>query len=349
MIYNQVPFDATKEHEFLYSYSGNQQFKVEMIIRKNSTDEIVYQGIQTTFLLKYVLPANSIPNGQDYTAQILVYDKDNDPSPLSDKKFFSCFLTPIFYIENLAEHQIVGNSNYSINIYYSQATNELLDYYIVNLMDYSGKVIQTSGSVYAVSGSMTYSLTGLLDNAQYKIQILGKTLNGMNIAAGVIEFSVDYIAPSSFVLVQLENIPQQASVKIKSNIILIDGKSNPEPPIYINDESVNLTNPEHWVRFDQGFSIERDFAISIECRSMQENKIFFKLSDGSSNNTITLQKGRGIFNGVEQNYLVLHATNKSIRYRCVSNLIPTILDHEWVSIEIVRQNNLFNVTIRRVV
>ena len=347
ILYQQSAFDATKDHEFRYSYNGNQQFKVEMIIRNNETNAIVYQNTQTTFLLKYVLLADSILNGVTYNAQIIVYDSNNNPSPPSDKILFVCFLTPEFYFSNLVNNQIIGDSILNIDIHYYQINDEPLDYYIINLMDSSGNILHSSGNLYPLIDGMSYAITSLIDNMPYKIQSIGKTLNGMNIETEIINFSVEYIVPPSLISIRLENIPTEASIKIASNLFIIEGYSNPSPPIFINNEMVDLTDPAHWVKFDEGFNIERDFAIEIKCRQLARNTTFFKLSDKSNDNQITLQKWQGEFHEMEQNYIVLYATYKTLTYRITSNLIPLLADSEMITIQIRRQNNIFSIAVER--
>lgn len=347
IIFKIPAFDAAKEQIIYYTYNGSQQFSVKLKIFNNKTGQTVYENTQTTFQLQFVLPPNSIPNGKDYNAEIIVYDKDNKPSTTSDKALFTCFLTPNFRIENIENNQLIPYSNYNLDISYSQITGELLNFYTVHLMDFGGNIIQTSQSLFPATDDMTYLLKGLLDNTSYQIQVIGETVNGMVIQTKPISFTVEYICPAVYSVVSLENIKREASVKVKVNIIGIDGTSFPTPPIYINNKEVDIRNPQHWVKFDKGFNIEKDFAIRIECRAMKRNSVFFELSSSKQFGKITLEKWQGEFFGIEQNYIILSAKNKHFGYRAVSQPLPLLSDNELVYIDIIKSKNLYSISCKR--
>lgn len=342
--YQIMPFDAKQEQVVQYTYQGDQQFSNKLIIYKSPTNQIVYEKVQTTFHLKHIIPVNTLINGETYEYQIIVYDRNNTASPPSDKKILICLDTPTFSISNLSEGQVIRNSHFNVEINYSQLQGELLNSYQVILYDFGGKELLKSNLMYA-TGTLNYLLTSLLDNSSYSVKVTGQTVNGMSISTSIIHFTTDYLSPAIFAKVSLENVPKEASVKIESNIVAIDGKSNPSPPIFINDEKVDLTLPNSFVEYDEGFSIHEDFAIKVECSKISSNVTFFELSDGR--NKIAVQKWSGIFDFAQKNYFVLYVVNKYHKTRVVSNLISQIADGENITLIIRKNNNLYSIVCDR--
>lgn len=334
---------------FEYTYSGNQQFSNNLKIYNATTNALVYNQTQTTFKLEHILPANSLNNGVSYNAELIVYDSIGTASPASDKIFFKCFTTPSFSITNIVQSQIIRNSNYALELAYTQTEGELLNEYNVVLYNSLHQVVSTSSILYPLNG-MSYSITGLLDNQQYYVQAFGTTVNGMSIEATIVEFYVEYINPTQFSLVDLTNLPYQGAIKIQSNIIPIDGTSNPEPPIYINGKKVDLSAPSHWVKYNKGFKIDSDFLIKIVCNNITRNSDFFVLTDGTEKNQIILKRWQGFFDGYnrEKTYIVLNVITNDIIYRQTSELIDILAEDETVSIVIKKVNNLYLVHLERV-
>lgn len=342
--YQIMPFDAKQEQDIQYVYQGDQQFSNKLVVYKSSTTQIVYEQMQVTFHLKHTIPANALINGETYEYEIIIYDRNNISSPPSDRKLLICLDTPTFTISNLIQEQVVRNSHFNISLNYSQLQGELLNSYQVVLYDFGGKELHKSNLLYA-TGNLDYLLTSLLDNTSYSVQATGQTVNGMDIITSKIYFTTDYLSPASFAKVSLENIHKEASVKIESNIIAIDGKSNPSPPIFINNEKVDLTLDNSCVLYDEGFSINADFAIKIDCNQISPNVTFFELSDGR--NKIVLQKWGGVFDEVYQNYFVLYIVNKFYRTRVVSELTSIIPDEEEITLTIRKIKNLYSVVCDR--
>ncbi|MEG2380992.1 MAG: hypothetical protein RSB38_04780 [Oscillospiraceae bacterium] len=355
ILYKKNAFDATKSTIFSYAYTGAQQFKVSLKAYDSVTSALIYSGEQTHRTLDYTLPANSLTNGKSYNIEVTVYDKDNVASETANKILIICFLTPTFSL-NISNNQIINNSIYSSEITYSQITGELLDYFVINLMDLSNNVISTSGNLYPLSyqtgEKWFYLLTSLLDNTSYRIQATGKTVNGMDLSTGIINFSVEYTSPAIYSKISLENIESEASVKIQSNYIAVEGRSSPSPPTYINNEEVDLTARNSLVEFTQGYSINNNFSISLNCRNLKKTVnflCFFNaepdviLFDAKPEDGIFLKQMEGIFDGATKVYFVLSATNGTFKYRVVSNLLNNLIAGETYNLEIKKKNNLYSI------
>ena len=199
--------------------------KNRLIIKNNITNAVIYNKIQETLHSYHILSSNTLVNGNVYNAQLSIFDENDVESDLSNTVTFHCYSTPLFSFINLnTTTNQVKNSNYELQLQYSQLEDEPLNYYKVLLYDYSQKEINNSGNLY--NTDLKYVLSGLLNDTQYYVRGVGQTLNGINLDTGLIHFVVKYISPSLFSLVQLENLPFEASVKVSSHFVKIVGKSN---------------------------------------------------------------------------------------------------------------------------
>ena len=222
-IYNINAFDSDKQTSFSYQWLGFQQFGNVCTIRNNDTNTIVYQNTQSTMQLKHdlIIP-NSLSNGVLYNMTIRVFDRNNVMSDESDPVLFYCYSQPNFNITNITENQIIQNSSYIVNLSYNQPEGEELQYYQLLLYNTNKNQIWSSGVKYDTKLSATIS--DLEDNGVYYVRAEGRTINGMMINTDYIRFSVNYLMPNIYALVTLENIKNEGSIKIQSNILSLEGK-----------------------------------------------------------------------------------------------------------------------------
>lgn len=257
-------FDKSLGAILTFSYSGNQAFKNKVIIKDNETDAVVYSKEQTTFQLKHELAASdleALSNGKAYNATVQVFDSNNIGSAVSAPVLFYCFTTPSFLISNIVESQIIQSSYLPVSISYSQLENEPINSYKITLYDAGHQELSNSGILYSVPlDSESYTFSGLFDDTSYYIRATGETLHGFQLDTGFIPFSVNYITPSAFYLLELANQYESGSIKIQSNIVIITGESNSSE--YLADSYLVLTN-DKYATFRDGYVINKDFALSF--------------------------------------------------------------------------------------
>lgn len=347
VIFRITTFDATTPYTVTYEYTGNQQFANRLIVRRSTDNVEVYNRQETTFQLQHTIPANSLINGLTYTAEVIVYDNVGTASPPSDRVLFKCISTPTFYINNIEQNAVIRNSSFLLTLTYSQAQGEPLSSFIVNLYDGFGNLIDTSGTLYTVD-NLSFLLRNMTDDNQYSVQSTGLTASGMPIRTPRVTFSVNYIAPATWQLLQLENMPEQASIKITSNIILIEGRSNPTPPIYINNQQVDIRGNGHYVIFDEGFNIEDDFMVNLICKDMPYD-VFFEMKSTRSTNSILVSKRFGFFGNdlTKKDFFLLVANSGERQYKINSPLMDVLTPNDMIQVVIIKKNNIFNIRVVR--
>ena len=69
-----TPFDATKPYEISISWLGNRAHANRIVIYDNETNNVVFDDMVSSFILKHTIPANILTNGKKYVIQSQVYD-----------------------------------------------------------------------------------------------------------------------------------------------------------------------------------------------------------------------------------------------------------------------------------
>lgn len=337
LLYKLNAFDARYEKTITYAYSGNQQFKNICTVRNNQNNTITYQSAIDTLQLKHTIPANRLTNGVLYNISIQIIDSQGNVSEESTPVLCYCFTTPTFELLNLLEDQIVQNASYPVTLLYNQPENEELQYYQLFLYNTNKNQIWSSGVKYDTKLSAT--IPDLEDNGVYYVRATGRTINDMEVKTEYIRFSVNYIMPSVYALVSLENIKNEGSIKIQSNILSLECKYLGDEPLYINSDSVDLTNSNNSVYLDEGFSLNKDFTINLVGKDFKTLDTILELTNGIK--TIKLKKKFGKFNSNDYIiYYELTVPSGFSYYVIQSNYIDIFAD--TISIWITKKDNLYN-------
>lgn len=312
-------FDSNYEHEFKYIWneSNNQSVANLLTIRNNITNNIVYQQTQETLLLKHILPANTLQNGLTYNASIQVYDREGVLSESSDSVVFKSLTTPTLSL-NISQEQIVRSSSYSFEITYTQTENEDLQYYILELYDSNMNYMYSTSYKYNIESSTV--ITDLIDNTSYYIKAKGETINHMLTETNMILFHVDYIRPSEYSYITVENRYEHGDVLFTSFLVSIEGYGIDGQPIFENGcvDAVNGTS----IKFDKNFNINNG-QLLLKGKGFLINNTFLIL-ENSSNHTMVFTWRYGTYeenNDIEKWYIELICTDGNVSTMHISNFI----------------------------
>lgn len=278
-------FDATQSHVITFlAIGGAQVVGNRIVISDNQTGETVYDNRVITMQLAHTIPANTLTNGGYYNVVIYTIDSANNFSQASVPVPFYCYSQPTLTINNIPASSTIENGTYTFQGSYAQQENENLNSYQFILYDSNKTVLSQSDVIYYSSNnSLSYTFVGMSNDTSYYIELKGQTVNNTEITTGLLYFTVRYSQPASFAIVDLVNDCENGFIQISSNIVAIDGKSNPEPPIYIDNKEVDLREPDSWVRWDEGFNIKDDFTMRVWGRDFNDFEPIITLSN--KNNT----------------------------------------------------------------
>lgn len=351
ILLNSLPFDATKSHILQFTYSGSQVFGHRIVIKNNATLEEVYNSNKILGMaLQATVPANTLINGNTYSFQISVFDYEGKESPLSNIVVLKCFATPTFHFANITDKMIIKNSYIDAELqYHCDDTSEVLNQYNILLYGIDKTtVIYDSGNKYMNSGLIT-RISGLTDDTTYYIRATGATLNGMELDTGFLQIMCDYIKPDLFLAFRADNIPEEGSVRLSVNYVLVEGKSSPEELVYIDDDKVSLVNGEK-VWFDSGYTA-KNFTCDIIAENIVDYSTIISFNMKTAQAYVKWYKGTFEGHETESYYAELvayqYVGDDKLNYIQISNLIDPPTDGEQVHFWIRHVDGAFDIKIAK--
>lgn len=270
ILYSVPAFDASNGYTFTFEViGGNQVVKNEIMIKNNVSNDTVYTSTVSTFEFKHTVPPNILKNGTYYNVSIRTYSATDEVSDWSMPVQFYCYTTPVVEFTNMPVNNIIENSSYSFEATYNQLEKERMNLYRFNLYNDEKILVATSDDQYIGNNEeppnvISYTFSGFEDDAFYFIECVVSTINNTVVTTGLVPFTVNYVNPNIYAIITLENNACKGWIKITSNATLIEGTNNPEPPKYIDNEKVDLTEDGSFVRWDDGFSINGNFSLYVK-------------------------------------------------------------------------------------
>lgn len=346
ILYSQSAFDATQAHTFTFNVVGGEQVtQNRLVIMNQDTSEVIYRAVQTTYKFEHILPANTLTNGIYYSAYIVTYNATGTESAQSNSIQFYCYSVPSFAFSNLPINNTITNSTYNFQVTYNQAEGELLNSYSFTLYDAQRIQIATSGVQYVGSTTapptiISYQFTGFVDKTSYYIRAIGQTVQGTQVDAGFIAISIIYTVPSLFSVIELSNNCSGGYVLVKSNLIEIGAKSNPTPPIYVdNNTAVDARGSGRYVQWGSGFELSDNFTASLWGRAFNENSNIITMIDDYDNEIVVRYRA----NDDGTVYADATVTNGSVRYYIYSDSIPKPMETDKIQFWIRRIGYQYNI------
>lgn len=267
-----TPWDSTVGTNIAFSYSGNLPVSAKGIIKNASTLETRWTNEETVIrdkdgrYLFYIAPntlkANSADadgNGNKYCIQLIITDNIGGVSQISDKEYFWCFETPLFYYNKPNRDETIENPSMELELIYSQSNGEKLYSYRHYLYDNSRNIVSMSDHFYDETG-LLYTFRGLDNKTSYYIRTQGVTKNGMSVDTGYLQFYTSYGEPKTYSILGLES-DDNATVYGNSNMICIDADEDAEDYVFINS-LVQLIRKK--VTYQTNYTIARDFTMQLK-------------------------------------------------------------------------------------
>ena len=350
-------FDATQSFTFTFTVqSGSSQIVAnQLTIRRQSDNQIVYQEKQETFKYEHIVGANELTNGVYYNADVVVFDAEDNQSPTSIPIQFWCYTTPTIEFTNVPLNNIIENASFNFDFTYNQIEGELINSYVINLYNAFQTQIATSGVVYVQNGSPPYEgnylFAGFEDNTTYFIQITGTTINNAVVSSDKVQFNVNYSRPDLFTLVELTNNCDEGYITLKSNIVLIEGNSNPTPPVYIDNDSVDLTQNNSWVEWNDGYSISGDFLTRLWFRNPNPYSQILQFTNAQGQMIVInyMQGYENVNSSEPQAYIEVYVQSiDGMEYYIYSNYIDILSSDNWYNVWLTRVNGIYQLQLSAV-
>jgi hypothetical protein len=291
-----LTIDANVDYILSWQTSGNISTSYSIIIYNNDTGIVAWELPRTySQALTYKIPANTLLNGLEYKIRMTVWDS-LDQWATSQFVVFHTSSTPVATINPI---DTIGNHTYLFQATYSQAENNPLSFYVVNLYNADRTLFKTSGT--KTDGLMEHRFDLLKNDTNYFIEFVVTSKIGLTSTSGLIPFTVVYENPAMYFELTADTNPEKASVKLNWKVREVIGKSDVKPT-YIAGTKLDVRGGK--VYFDEGFEISSDFTLKIwfEHLTKNEDVIYLKGSNGTirvqykSDNRIHVYKKIGNFN-----------------------------------------------------
>lgn len=350
-------FDATQSFTFTFTVqSGSAQIVAnQLTIRRQSDNEIVYQEKQETFKYEHIVNADELINGTYYNAVVSVFDADDNQSPISIPIQFWCYTTPTIEFTNIPSNNIIENASFNFAFTYNQIEGELINSYVINLYNAFQTQIATSGVVYVQNGSPPYEgnylFSGFDNDTTYFIEIIATTINRAVVSSEKVQFNVQYSRPDLFTLVELTNNCDEGYITLKSNIVLIEGTSNPTPPVYIDNASVDLTQDGSWVEWNNGYNISGDFLTRLWFRNPNPYSQILQFTNAQGQTIVMnyMQGYENVNSSEPQAYIEVYVQSiDGMEYYIYSNYIDILSSDNWYNVWLTRVNDIYQLKLSAV-
>ena len=349
-------FDATAAHTINFVVNGGDQVTANRaIIKLGSTNEVLYDDTQTTFALQHTIPADTLTNGNYYIIQIQTFNSNSESSALSSPLTFYCYTTPTFSFSNLPTGNVVQNASYNFTLSYNQTQGEALSSYIVDVYSITQSLVWSSNVVYVGANGVPPTnfeipVSGFEDSSAYYIRARGQTEQLTELDTGYILLTTTFDARSIYTQLLLTNNSCDGYIMITSNVVSLDGTTNPTDPTYIDDQEIDLRGEGNYVTWEQSFGIYGTYTARIWLRDINPNTIVATIYNANNplENIVVYEREETI-SSVDYIYVEAYYTdaNGIIGY-IYSDKIEKPSDSDTMMIWIQKNNGLYDLSIEEV-
>ena len=346
IIPNMTPWDADKEYQMQFNYSGGLPVSNRLIVYEDQTGAQVYDRTETSSHFYHTLVAGSLKigdtgNGYKYRAQVIVSDNNGITSLISDRTYFDCLSAPVFrYLSPPSESVVVNKPAINMLILYTQDQDEVLDSFQHKLYNYSKQEIATSGVIYNKYGKeipyIDYTFSGLENKTHYYIQSEGVTKKGIPVQTSLVHVFVDFEQQETKNVLNTY-ADEYGTVTGNLHVIAIDADENSEDYEYIGSQVVLLDQDIH---YNKDFEIVGDFTCSLKARMTRGNKRLLKMNRKNTAGYIELTSF------LYENNVVYHlkVNNGMTDYNLFSEPM-NVSDNDEVLIHFRRLNNIYKLVV----
>ena len=279
------PLDATKDNVVSMSYVGNLPYSNRIVIYDATTLAVLYDdtSTNTNFAIEHIIPANTLANGKKYAIQGQVFDINGNASALSDKAYFYCLATPLFYFGNVNDGDIINTASIFATLVYQQSDFEDLNEYRYYLYD-STKNLLVESEIFYGTDNLNYAYRGLEDDKFYYIRAIGNTVRGLQLDTGYIKIFVNYENPEDYKLIYAECDPKNSIVTYQTNFVVIN-PSDTTTEYEFDNGWINLIDKT--LVYDKDFIVNGNFTMSIRGKGMYRNQTIIRPSNENEGFTLS--------------------------------------------------------------
>ena len=190
----------------------------------------------------------------------------------------------------------------------------------------------------------------------FEIGIEFYTVEGMNVSYTLKDLYCYYITIDNPSVFDVFNICDRGVVKLEYSLTSFMGTSNPSPPIFLNEEEVDLSESSSWALWQKYFTLTQPFTLRIWGRKFLEGSIFLATETKNSNNYIDIRYNSEMEDGEEYVFISIQSGQTTsdgtplFPYYLESNRIlkSSISETTNIFVGVQKQNNLFELDFRTI-
>jgi len=291
------PFDATVGTTVFFDVqSGPQVVKNRLTVKHTGTGTTVYQEEKDTLSYTHVISptGEELTNGNSYLAIIEVADSVGNWSAESEALLFWVLSPPTIVFTNIDEYGKVYNQTETFSATYTQAENELLQYYKYYWYDSNQNLLESFEDVYSDgSNPLTQEIASLENSVVYFVEVKTLSQNGQEGSSGLVEFTAEYSAPRLLTTFEAENSPATGTIKLSASVLQVilhlydpeNDEIDNENIVYTNETWLDMNNANYAKLVgNEGFSILKDnFILQMWLKNLPENETFLRILGSEGN------------------------------------------------------------------
>lgn len=191
---------------------------------------------------------------------------------------------------------------------------------------------------------------GFTDNNSYYIRAKGQTEQLTEIDTGFIVLSTQFNARNIYTQFSLENNACDGYITINSHVISLDGVTNPDPPIYIDNKELDLTSEGSYVTWEKSFGIYETYTARFWFRKPTPDSILATIYSTNNPNTgITIYEHEEEVSGTTYLWVdAIYIDNYGFSGYIISNKIEKPNDSTTMMIWLQKYNGLYDISIAEV-
>jgi len=205
--------------------NGDTQVAYELYIYRNDTNALVYDSNKIiSSLNSHTVPSSSLSNTSSYAYKWKIRTwKDNTNFVDSDFVIVKCNSPQTI---SFTVPSTINLQNYNFTATYSQSESIKLKYYRFLLYDNAStpNLIEDTGLVYSSTPTISYNLSGLVNNQDYNIKLQTISQNDIQVDTMLKAFNVSYTYPPTTATVEVVADNTVAGIKLSwENIKIVNG------------------------------------------------------------------------------------------------------------------------------
>lgn len=305
---NVLGGDAITSYAFnLYSNVGSLIYTSPKFVVNNDIANATIRTFPIT-----LTSSMGIENNGNYQIQPITYNLGNADGMIGQAANFVCYSTPIVKLyyydirDGVADYyefkngSVVGATTPNIKIEFSpNDLNSIAEPNIANVVVYgiNGKnknLVYESGDIYNFSHdivadlySITTDISGFTINVNssgnlvtdrlydsFQVELNLRTIENYQIQPIIVDNITCYYATlrnSPYFVVN--NLCAEGKIEINSKLTSYMGTSNPTPPIYINNQEIDLTGDGSWVQWAKYFELKQPYTFRLWGRNFNVGQI----------------------------------------------------------------------------